>query len=475
MANEEDGRRFRVPHDFALRPYQRRFWNYLRQGGRRAVWVVHRRGGKDLVAMHQTVLRALKRRGAYWHVFPTGAQARKAIWGGFTKDGQRIMEQVFPKEIRRSPKDFRPNAEMVVELVNGSIWSLMGSDHMDVVGAGPAGVVFSEFALARPKTWDLVRPMLRENEGWAAFVSTPRGKNHLWRLLEYAKTDPTWFWEVLTLRDTNAYDPDETIREELASGMPEELVEQEYMCSFTAALVGSIFGKLVAKIDQAGRITAFDHHGRDVYTTWDLGIDDSNAIWFWQIAQDRQGVDVIDHYESSGEPLSHYVDVLAERGYQYAKHFLPHDARHRNLLTGGTIEEQLRSDLGASRVVVIPKATVLDGIQAGRRLLQQPSTRIHARCGQHPQSGVEDPESGLEALRAYSRTWDDELKAFSSTPLHNWASHTGDAWRYVGLVAKKLEIVTQPQDRKPKPPTTVAPNEVRLDDLIPVRSSGRRV
>jgi phage terminase large subunit len=213
-----------IPNGFSPRDYQRRAMAYFDRGGKRAITVWHRRGGKDLTALHQTCKMMHRRKGTYWHIFPTAEQGRKAIWEGFTKDGQRILEQVFPRAIRKSPRDFRPQGEMVVELKCGSIWRLLGSDKMEVVGAGPVGVTFSEFALAKPRTWDLIRPMLRENEGWAWMITTPRGANHAKTLYDMAVKDPSWFVDLKTLYDTRAYDPEATIAEERASGMPEELI-----------------------------------------------------------------------------------------------------------------------------------------------------------------------------------------------------------------------------------------------------------
>src|SRR5438445_551334 len=140
----------RLPNGFTPRPYQRRYMAYFDGGGKRAMWVVHRRGGKDLTAMHQTVKEMHRRRGAYWHVYPSFSQARKAIWEGFTNDGQRIIDQVFPEEICKRKNEH----EMFVELRCGSIWRLLGSDKIEVVGAGPVGVVFSEYAVAKPKAAD---------------------------------------------------------------------------------------------------------------------------------------------------------------------------------------------------------------------------------------------------------------------------------------------------------------------------------
>jgi phage terminase large subunit len=450
-----------IPHNFTPRPYQRRFMAYFDKGGKRAVWCVHRRGGKDLTAMHQTCKAAHRRRALYWHIYPTAEQGRKAIWMGFTKDGDRIMELVFPEAIRKSPRSFQPNAEMVVELKCGSVWRMMGSDKMEVVGAGPAGVVFTEFAMAKPKTWDLVRPMLRETDGWAAFVSTPRGNNHFKKLYDMAKKNPAWFCETQTLHDTRAYDPEKTVAEERAEGMPEALIQQEYFCDFAAANVGAVWGDLIAKLEKRGGYCEFDHPKSGVFTTWDLGTDDATAIWFWRIHGD--GVDLVDHYEASGQPMSHYFDVLDEKAYGYVKHWLPHDARQRSWQTGVSIVDQFIEHCGHGLVEVVPgqgDASFMDGIQAGRWLLQK-DTRIHTRCA-----------DGFEALKAYHYGWDEEAKVLTKKPVHDWSSHTADTFRYVAVVAKYTDTMTRPppppkEEPSPGPPTFAFP------PLSSIRGPGR--
>lgn len=446
-----------LPNRFTPRPYQRKYMGYFDRGGRRAVWVVHRRGGKDLTAMHQTNKMAHRRKAAYWHIFPSAEQARKAIWEGFTKSGDRIMEQVFPTAIRKAPRAFLPNAEMVVELKCGSIWRLMGSDRMEVVGAGPAGVVFSEYALAKPKTWDLVRPMLRENDGWASFITTPRGNNHAKKLYDVAKREEGWFCDLQTLCDTRAYDPEKTIEEERASGMPEELIRQEYLCDWTAANVGSIYGDLLEKLEKRGGLREFEHQGSDVFVVMDLGITDAAAMWFWVVTP--EGVRVIDHYENHGQPLSHYFDELERRGYKYAKFFLPHDARARTFVTGSTVQEQFHSRYGTSSVVIVPSVSLLDGIQAGRWLLQQENLAIHSRCS-----------DGIEALRAYHWHWDEEKKEFSRKPVHDWSSHSSDGWRYLGIVAREATRMMRKPERPAPPPVIKSLSELTLDDMEPVRA-----
>lgn len=450
-----------LPNGFTPRPYQRRFMAYMDKGGKRALCVWHRRAGKDLVALHQTCKMAHKRRAAYWHVFPTAEQGRKAIWEGFTKTGERIMEQVFPSAIRRAPRAFLPNAEMVVELKCGSIWRLLGSDKMEVVGAGPAGVVFTEYALAKPKTWDLIRPMLRENEGWAAFQSTPRGNNHFKKLYDMAKKDPAWFCELQTLFDTRAYDPEQTIAEERASGMPEELIRQEYLCDFNAASVGSVWGDLLEQLELRGGLGDFEHSKDGVFTTWDLGVDDSTAIWFWRPNGD--GVEFLDHYEAHGKGMSHYFDILEEKGFRYVKHWLPHDARQRSWQTNVSIVDQFVERFGGSSVAMVPNIGFMDGIQAGRWLLQK-NTRFHSRCAE-----------GFEALKAYHYEWDEDRKTFGKKPVHDWSSHTSDDFRYVAVVAKFTELMTRkaPEPEVIRPQPALDAPVYSMPPLSSIRRPGR--
>ncbi len=273
--------------------------------------------------------------------------------------------------------------------------------------------------------------MLRENDGWAAFVYTPRGNNHGKKLYDAVRKQPgKWFCELQTLYDTRAYDPDQTMEEERAAGRPEALIRQEYLCDWTAANVGAVFGDLVEAIEKDGRIGEFKHPTDGVYTTWDLGISDATAIWFWRINADRT-TDVIDHYEATGKPLSHFFDEVERRGYKYERHWLPHDARARTFQTGVSTLEQVADRWGAQRVGITPELSLADGIQAGRWLLQQP-VRFHSRT-----------EPGVEALKAYHYVWDEDRKVLGSKPEHDWSSHTADAFRYLALVVKYTELITR--------------------------------
>lgn len=430
---------------------------YFDRGGKRAVAVWARRTGKDLTAMHQLCKMAHERVSAYWHVFPTFEQGRKAIWEGFRDDQKRIIDNVFPAALIKR----RDNQQMMVELKCGSIYRVIGSDKIEVVGAGPAGVIFSEYSVAKPRAWDLIAPMLHQNNGWAAFVYTPRGNNHGRKLYDMAVKNADWFCDLKTLPETGAYDAEKTFAEERAMGRPEALIRQEYLCDWTAANVGAVWGDLIEAIEKRGGVSDFEHPRDGVFTSWDLGFTDATGIWFWRIKGDA--VEVIDHYENHGKPLSHYFDEVDGRGYQYVRHWLPHDAKAKTLATGSSIFEQFIAKYGASGVAVGPQLSLLDGIQAGRWLLQRGDFRIHSRCGE-----------GIEALRAYHYEYDEDKKAFSTRPEHDWSSHSADAFRYLALVAKHSDLMT----RKPDPAKQGHPVPISelppLEQLFADRERSRR-
>lgn len=171
-----------------------------------------------------------KRVGTYWHLFPEQTQARRAIWNGIDGKGRRIIDQFLPPEVRKRKSD----QEMLIEVLNGSIWQMAGSDNYDsLVGSNPIGVVFSEWSLAHPEAWDYIRPILVENNGWALFIYTPRGRNHGYATYRSALDADDWFAERLTVDDTGLVSK-EQIDKERQAGMSDGKVRQEFYCSFEA-------------------------------------------------------------------------------------------------------------------------------------------------------------------------------------------------------------------------------------------------
>lgn len=406
-----------VPVDWAPRVYQLPLWSYLERGGKRAVAVWHRRAGKDAAALNWTVTSAFKRPGLYWHLLPTYNQGRKIVWNGRTKEGRRFLD-AWPGEAIKSVN----NTEMTLELKNNSIWQVVGTDNVDrLVGANPVGCVFSEYSLQDPSAWDLIRPILAENEGWAIFIYTSRGRNHGYELYEMGKKNPKWFSQILTIDDTKVLSP-EVIEEERLAGMPEELIQQEFYCSFDAALVGSYYGDGMTRALTEGRITQCKYEAQlDVNTVWDIGVGDSTAIWFYQ--QVGNEIRLIDYYENSGEGLTHYVRVLREKDYVYGSHYGPHDLEVRDFSTGKS-----RKDTAAMlgiRFKIVPKLSLEDGIDAVRSTL--------VRCI----FDADNCRRGIEALRQYKKSWNDKMRMFNSHPDHDWTSHAADAFRYLALVVKQ--------------------------------------
>src|SRR6185312_14576271 len=170
-----------LPHNFKPRPYQIPVLRALDGGAKRVVAVWHRRAGKEKTFINYTAMAAAcDRVGTYFYLFPTYTQAKKAVWDGRDRDGFPFIGH-FPPEIVAKKNE----QELKITLTNGSIFQLVGSDNIDaVMSTNPIGCVFAEYALQDPRAWDYVRPILRENGGWAIFDFTPRGKNHGYQIYD---------------------------------------------------------------------------------------------------------------------------------------------------------------------------------------------------------------------------------------------------------------------------------------------------
>lgn len=410
-----------------------------------AVWVCHRRGGKDRTALATTARMALKRIGLYWHCLPTLRQARKVVWDNITKEGTNLIRQTFPEHlVKRKLED-----EMKLELVNGSIVQLVGADNFDaLVGSNPVHVTFSEWALTDPRAYDFVRPILRENNGSVAFIFTPRGYNHGWKVLQIAQRLPGAFCAVMSIRETGVL-TDQDIALERAMGMPEELIEQEYYVDFAAANVGSIVGRYVSAMDREGRLVAEGVSSRDakVIVSSDLGFRDAAAFWWWE-AQ-RGGWHLFDYDEATGLDASEWITRIKDKGHPLSELHLPHDAKAKTFQSRHTVIEQFAQAF-PGLCHVVPQARISDRINAARTVLP--------RCTMHPQACAR----GLEALRAWSFKFDEDKKVFSAEPTHDWASHGSDAFSYGAQVVQ--EAAPKPSV-KPEPVLDGTHYPFSLNDL----------
>jgi phage terminase large subunit len=414
----------RLPHNnWRPRSYQANLWRYLEKNGKRAVAIWHRRAGKDEVCLHWASVAAHTRVGVYWHMLPEANQARKAVWDAVNPHtGLRRINEAFPRELRESTRE----TDMAIRFKSGSLWQLVGSDNYNsLVGSPPIGVVFSEFALADPSAWGYLRPILAENNGWALFITTPRGRNHASTFFEAANTDPTWFSEQLPATETDVFTWDQLEiehRELLREYGPDDgeaRYRQEYLVSFDAGVQGSYYGSMMEAAEKEKRICHVLHDPvLPVHTAWDLGIGDATAIWLIQLA--GQEIRAIDYVENSGVGLDWYTRELDRRPYKWGEHILPHDADARELGTGRSRLEVLRS-LGFHRAQVIAAQKVEDGINAVRMLLPR-MWFDKEKCAR-----------GISALQNYRRSWNEGLRTYSDRPLHDWSSHAADALRYWAL------------------------------------------
>ena len=456
MQPTNDAIEIKLPYQFAPRGYQWPVWDAWDAGTRRFLLVWHRRGGKDKTLLNFCVERMLERVGNYVHIFPKLNQGRRIIWDGIDRAGQRYLDH-FPAALRHG----EPNkAAMQMTLRHperpgepGSTYQVLGTDrNLDVlVGCNPVGVIFSEYALQNPRAWDLCRPILRENGGWAAFCYTPRGKNHGYTLYTEVRNNPDWLVSYLSVEHTRRDGPGEDgtpvvsaamIDADRREGMTQDLIDQEYYLSWDAAIPGAYYSNEFRAVDAERRITRVPYDpSYPVYTFWDIGVDDATSIWCAQFIG-RQ-ICLIRYYENSGYGAPHYAEYLNQLPYTYRAHILPHDGRVRDWGNGERREETLGRLVKGQ--VEIAQRTLLDtGIQNVR--LMFPRLLFDEQgC-----------ERGINALRDYHHEWDEQKRIFAPTPAHDWSSHGADAAR---TLACSLELVDQlektwaGQQQPPKPPT----------------------
>lgn len=439
------------------RPYQMPAWAAWERGIKRSLLVWHRRAGKDELSLQKFAVASQLRPANYWHCLPHYEQARKAIWEAVNPHtGKKRIDETFPMEIRKRTD----NSSMVVEFKTGSVYRVVGSDNPDsLVGAPPLGIAFSEWAISNPSAWGLLQPILLENGGWADFITTPRGRNHVHGMLKMARERPqTWFSQVLTVDDTGQVSAEQI--EEAKAGYvslygeeaAEALIQQEYWCSFEAAILGSYYGKELAQAEHQGRIGDVEPTlGVPINVAQDLGVSDDNPLWFWQAVPGSAGrgqIKILDYYTAHGYGIKHYTDEIKRRigywdsearaaghteGHRLGVVYVPQDAkvREQGSWDADTLKAKQRIEvmfeqLGRDKVKLVKPHSIQDGISAVRQVLHR-CWFDETRCA-----------AGLEALRQYQSEWDDKKKKFRDEPLHDWTSHPADAFRYLAMAYREI-------------------------------------
>ena len=379
-----------------------------------AIIVAHRRFGKTVAAINDLIRSCFEIdrpnvRVAY--IAPYLSQAKAVAWD-------------YALEFTRDIPEIKVNhSELRIDFLNGSRFRLFGADNYNAMrGLYFDSVVLDEMADFPASAWaNVIRPALADRRGAATFISTPKGKNEFWELWHEAQDDPHWFTAMLKASQTSILDQEEL--EEAKRTMGEDRYEQEFECSFEAAIQGAFYAKEMKEATEEGRITRVPYdRAASVITAWDLGIGDSTAIFFAQFV--GQEIRIIDYYENSGVGLDHYAKVLLDKEYHYEQHILPHDVQVKELGTGKSRLETLDA-LGIRNIEIAPKLAVEDGIQAARTMIP--------RCW----FDADNCARGVEALRQYRRDFDEKLKTWRGRPLHDWTSHGADAFRYLAVGYRK--------------------------------------
>jgi phage terminase large subunit len=399
------------------------------------VLVCHRRFGKTVLSINEMVDRSLRNslpNPRYAYLAPFYRQAKQVAWD-YLKHYTRNIPGIAVNE-----------ADLRVDFM-GRRLQLLGADNYDALrGIYLDGAVLDEYAQMAPKAWtEVIRPALADRLGWATFIGTPKGLNEFHKLYDEAangfiqadgsrKMDADWFAKIYRASETGVVPQAEL--DAARRAMSDAEYEQEFECSFTAAIAGAYYAREMDYCEKDKRITSVPREsGQLVHTAWDLGIGDPTAIWFFQ----RVGLEIriIDYMESSGVGLEWYAARVREKPYAYGKHILPHDAANDQLATGKSLERTL-NELGISNTTSLPPHKVETGINEVRKLL--------AKCW----FDREKTQRGVECLRQYRAEWSEKNRTWAARPFHDWASHGADAFRYLAMGIDQVESTFTSQFNK---------------------------
>ena len=205
--------------------------------------------------------------------------------------------------------------------------------------------------------------------------------------------------------------------------------------AFNAPVEGAIYGQIISEIRAAGHITTFERdRGAPVFSSWDLGWNDSMTVWLWQIV----GRDVLVLWERTArhETMAQAYGEIERTQIPVMGHFLPHDGKHGNVVSGRITPKAALEKAGAINVVVVPQISRLDvGINLLRDVIARAWFNVPA-C-----------EYGVSALEAYHTKDETTNGVTSKEPVHDWASHPSSALRTMAE-AMELGLVKQAATRQ---------------------------
>ena len=381
-----------------------------------SVIVLHRRAGKTVMAINHMLKAALTNKllnPRYAFISPYRLQGKATAWDYIKQFAAKIPGTKFNE------------SELRCDLANGARITILGAENDQAIrGISLDGCVFDETQSIKPTIFpEVIRPALADRKGWCIFIGTPKGRNNFYQLYEQAKKNPKWYACTYKASETQILDDEEL--QAAKDVMSKDLYEQEFECSFQAAITGSYYGTIIEDLVREKRMVSnlYDED-IDVETWWDLGINDQTAIWFVQ--RYKKEIRLIDYYENTSHGLDHYADVLKNKGFEYSTHIFPHDVKVRELGNYAKTRLEALLDLGIVGEVA-PKLSIEDGIESVRRNL--------VNCW----FDKDKCATGIEYLKAYQKKWDDKAQVFKSKPQHSYASHCADAFR-TGIAGQQIEL-----------------------------------
>jgi hypothetical protein len=381
--------------------------------------VLHRRAGKTTAVLNHLQRDCLRTSDAQFaYIAPTYKQAKRVAWDIV----KRISADIPGIDYNES--------ELTVKYPNGSKLFLVGSDNPDSLrGLALWGVGFDEYSQQPSNIFsEIISKALADHLGYAIFFGTPKGKNEFHRVYQNAKNNPEWTVVFRTIDDSLRDETGETInnlrvaleddRKLVAQGlMTIDEFNQEWYCSFEAAIKGAYYAKEIAEA-RKGRIKLVPYDpALKVHIVSDLGVGQSFATGFYQKSgSEFRKIDFWQGKNTDGIPQA--IKAFKDKPYIYGKWFLPHDAEANSIDTGKTRVQTIKELWQNIEVVIVPKLSVDDGIAKGKLAFSR--LWIDEKNCQY----------WLDCIAQYHQEWDENRGMFLEKPYHDFTSHPADEWRY---------------------------------------------
>jgi hypothetical protein len=389
--------------------------------------VMHRRAGKTVMAIFDTLQAMLTCERPYprvAYIAPFLKQAKQLAWD-------------YLATTCNDPKFFDVNKGdlTVTFLPTGAKFMLLGADDGGVKlrGLYLDAVVVDELADCDPRLWSSVlRPCLADRGGRALMMGTPRGRmNMLYDLSRVAADDPDWSYHQYDVTQTGMLSQDEVDAVKRDPAVPEAMFQQEFLCSFNAALIGAIYGAEMNQLQSDKRYTSVNFDvSLPVMTSWDLGFSDATAIIYWQRVGSELRVICAEEYTLTKLPDICTAVLAKPWAGNYVAHYGPHDLAVREYGSGRS-----RSQIAADRGIDFEPTvnwSIDDGIEAVRAILP------------HVWISSDLAERLLESLCNYRFVFDSDNRSYKTKALHDWTSHMADAARMFA-VANDPGLILRPQ------------------------------